>query len=921
MIEKRITHWLAETAIQHRWIVIITFIVATALSLVAADSLDIVADPEDLLGEDNPVSRQFFELGELFGMSQSLLVAVEGDERDAMVSAAHDVADGVRADEDLSALFRAISLKNDSEFAMRWALMLADEIEDIEDTQRLLEQRSLQGLLTVLNDTMEDVAMSGDDEFRTNEDEWRGLAAMDSLEQLALALGNSPDETPEETSSAVTESMFAGAQYNWAPGEDMLLFSLFPSYSEDDFEAMRSSVEGVQAVIDEVSPRYEGVELSIGGEVAWGVARHEALGTDTLIPTLVALVLILVLFFFSFTRLRKITLAVLALSIGIILSMGAIALTIGHISLITSTFAVILLGLGIDFGIHLVSNHDDFQLSGMSTDEALRATMQTGGTPILLGGITTACAFLSLMISNSPAIFEFGFVAGIGVLITLFTMLLLLPALITAFAGKGSRSAIRGKPMVNFSFMGALGGAIQRRPVIALTGAAVLTVFAVGAIPRNTIDFDPMNNSPRNHSATRTQERIMDKMRISPFTSMLTSDSIDELRETSERFRRERVVARVISPADFLPPADEVDERLDRIAAGGPAGFGISDDAAGFDSGADEGERTADDVQALAGEIQRLEWNVIELGDLAVAGLGEQNMLVERRDAMIREIFGAEVGAAGREVFQNAIARITDSPEAYASRLAEIDAAVADTMEQLQRQMSVDRAPTVDDLPADIREQMVSEDGTRFLAMVFPTAATQESSESVRAFHTTLNRIEPRVTGSIPLYVELIEEIFGEATTAAIYVAIIVFVLLFVIFRRVSDVLTAFLMVALGIVWMFGLLPFTGTELALTAGLVLPLLIGIGTDDAMHILHRYRHEGGDIVPTLQYTGKAVLLTSITTMLGFGSLALIGEMATIAAIGWLLFVGIGTCFLATVVVLPALLEIGRRRGGTGSGGGT
>jgi len=91
---------------------------------------------------------------------------------------------------------------------------------------------------------------------------------------------------------------------------------------------------------------------------------------------------------------------------------------------------------------------------------------------------------------------------------------------------------------------------------------------------------------------------------------------------------------------------------------------------------------------------------------------------------------------------------------------------------------------------------------------------------------------------------------------------------------------------------------------------VFPLLIGIGTDFAMHILHRYEHEGGNIVSTLRYTGKAVLLSSVTTMLGFGSLALMGEVGAVAALGTLLFVGIAACLVATVVGLPAFLGLRR-----------
>ena len=912
MLGKRFTEWLADMAVQRRRIVIALFATLAVAGLVLSAGLEVTVEPEDLLAEDNETGQRFFEVSDRMGMTQSLVVAVEGTDRAAMVDAAHTVVDRIESDEELAAHFRAIHLKADAEYPLQWALMLAEEPDDIADLQRLLEQRSLIGFLTVFNDTLEDLVMDGDDEFTTNQDEWDGLAAMAGFERLAGALGGALNGEPTEASDEIVESVFAGAQYNWSPDEQMLLFSLFPSYSYmDDLDVMRASVEGVAAVAEDVERDFSGVDISVGGEVAWGIARHDGVSADMLIPTLVALVLIVVLFFFSFTRFRNIMLALLALVVGIIISTGAIALTIGHISMITAIFAVILLGLGIDFGIHLISNYDDFRLAGEPPSDAIRRTMSTTGTPILLGGVTTACAFFALMVSSSPAIFEFGVATGMGVLITLITMLLFLPAMIMAFGSKAKATKSHWKPMIDFSFMAAFGRRIQRHPYIAVTAAVALTIVGAVLIPRNIVDYDPMRNSPRNHPITQTQQRIIDTMKISPFTSMSIRDSVEEVRELSERFREQRLVAQVISAADFLPPEEEVEERLAMIAAGGPAGPGGADDVAGLGPGDGRSERTPDDIERLAYEIQRLEWNVIEMGDLAVAGLGEENMLVQRRDAMIREILGAEVGEPGREVFQSAIRAVTEDPEEAAVRLEALDAAFGARLAELQEHMAVDRTPAVADIPANMRDQFVSTDGTHFLAMVVPTAETQEGSHVIHEFHSVLTAIDRGITGSVPVYVALVNEIFTEAAQAAVYVAIVVFVLLLLIFRRLVHVILAFVMVTLGFVWMFGLLPLTGTHLALTAGLVLPLIIGIGTDDAMHILHRYRHEGERIEPTLRYSGKAVLLTSITTMLGFGSLAVVGEMATIAAIGWLLFVGIGTCFLATVIVLPATLELGNR----------
>lgn len=920
MREKKLTAWLADVAIRRRLIVYVVFAVLTIGGLVLAGNLGVVADPEELLGDQNPTAQQFFEVTNAFGFTSSLIVVVEGENRNEMVEAAHRVHDRITANPELRGYFSTINLRNDPEYALRWGLMLARDIDGMSDTMALLEQRSIAGLLTVLNDSLETTVLSDEERFTTNQDQWSGLAALSSFEnltiELATALGGPEGIQSEEHARAVAESIvqtvFAGEPYTWSPNQDMLTFSLIPAFEMDDFDALYASVGGVDEIVKQVSAEMTGVELSIGGEVAWGVARHEGVNSDTLMPTLIALVFILVLFFFSFTRMRKMVLAIIALAIGIIITMGAIEIVVGHISMITAIFAVILLGLGIDFAIHLVSNYDDFRLKGLDPTEAMKKTMETGGAPIFLGGITTACAFFSLGFASSPAIREFGIVCGLGVVITLVTMLLLFPALMLSFGGKKTElKRAKWRPMINFSFMGGLGRKIESHPWVALVAIVVLTGISIWAIPKNVVDYDPMNNSPRNHPYTMTQRTIIEKMEISPFISFAKRGSVEEARELAEQFRRAPLVARVASVADLLPPENEIAARLAVIAAGETVARDVQHGAGnptGNPIGVGAQARTPVDVGVLADEVQRLEWNVIEMGDLAVAGMGEDNLVVRRRNAMIREILGAETGAPGREVFQKTIAAIEADPAGSAQRLAYLDAALSSAMEAQQARMLVDRAPTVADLPTDIRRGMISLDGTEYLISVVPTAAAQGGSDTIMEFHSSLTEIDPGLTGSVPLYVALVSEIFTEASRAGVYVAIAVFLLLFIIFRNLKHVVLAFLMVAFGIVWMFGILPLTGTHLSLMAGLVFPLLIGMGTDCAMHILHRYRHEGNKIVPAIRYSGKAVLLTTVTTMLAFGSLAVAGEMATIAAIGALLFVGLGTCFIATVIALPALLTV-------------
>jgi predicted RND superfamily exporter protein len=99
--------------------------------------------------------------------------------------------------------------------------------------------------------------------------------------------------------------------------------------------------------------------------------------------------------------------------------------------------------------------------------------------------------------------------------------------------------------------------------------------------------------------------------------------------------------------------------------------------------------------------------------------------------------------------------------------------------------------------------------------------------------------------------------------------------------------------------------------------MAIPMIIGIGVDDGVHIVHRYNVEGSGAHHTVfSSTGRAVLLTALTTMLGFGSLAL-ATLRSLGSLGIALFIGVAACFVASILVIPPLAGLagylnGKRR---------
>ncbi len=112
----------------------------------------------------------------------------------------------------------------------------------------------------------------------------------------------------------------------------------------------------------------------------------------------------------------------------------------------------------------------------------------------------------------------------------------------------------------------------------------------------------------------------------------------------------------------------------------------------------------------------------------------------------------------------------------------------------------------------------------------------------------------------------------------------------------------------LGTVWMVGVMKLLGMKLNILNVMAVPLILGIGIDDGVHIIHRYRIEGKNKLRIIfSSTGKAVLLTSVSTFLAFGSMGF-ATYKGIASLGITLSIGIVACYLTTIVVLPAVIGL-------------
>jgi hypothetical protein len=896
---------LGNFVIHHNKLLLLLGVFAAGVAAFFASGIRLNTRVNDLLSAANPRVSAYERMSSDFG-SASMVVTLEGGSKEQMAAAAEDFASSIRARPELNRYVRSISLKLPRDFVLDWGFLLQSP-EDIRRMRKLFDKTSILPFVQSINDTLEST-YTGDEaeeDIQTSRQELDAVASMSQIgafaETLTAALEAPPEEfDPAASARSMVDAMVFGDLYSFSPDDRMLLFMVNMNFDmASNLEACTGILENMRVIGAGIEGEYPGLRVGFSGDIAMQADENEAMESDTLLPSILAFILILALFVFSFRQLRSIVFAMLCLALGILYNFGIIGAAFGQLNLVTSMIASLLVGMGIDYGIQVTTSLNSFREEGYSLTDAVKLTFRRSGFGVILAAATTSASFFVLLVSGSRAMRELGIVAGAGILTCLAAMLFIVPSLTILFDKRGE-SRLR-LPQIDFSPLERLGTFAARRRIPVLI-AATLIVAALGlSASRVEVEYDMMELEPQNGAAIKTYRRILKEFEMNPNSAVAVVNSVEDARELTAKLERISSVSEVQSISYYIPSDEEQKERLAEIArirADLPRPGAMRYESA--------------ELESLIDAVQELEWNLIELGDISIASLGEDNRIVRKRNAMIREIIGAETGAEGAEVFRKLMDALKADPERAAVRLSEMDAPFSSAARAVIARMAQATRPiSVSDLPPELADNLLDKQTkTRNIITIYPKAASTATSEGLRRHDAALREAAPDITGTTPLFLDFFDETLAESKRAAVYVGILVLVFAFVSFRSLKYTLIAAVPPVLSIVLLFGTLPVIGWKLNALNLLTLPLNIGIGVAYGTYLIQRYLVEGRDLVKALKYTAKAVFLSAFTTMVGFGCLGLAGSFKMLASFGTVLFIGIAYSYLTTMFVIPALLG-GRR----------
>ena len=245
--------------------------------------------------------------------------------------------------------------------------------------------------------------------------------------------------------------------------------------------------------------------------------------------------------------------------VGLIYTAGFTAVAIGHFNLISVSFAVLFIGLGVDFGIHLCIRYRELLGRGRAHADALVETTRDVGSSITLCAATTAIGFFTFVPTDFVGVAELGLISGVGMFISLFCTLTLLPALMSVPPVPKGGGKVRG---VHWSGRG-LAALPLRYPRAVRASALALGAAAIFLLPQARFDNNPLNVRDPSSESVRTFNDLLEKGGASPWSLNAVVPNLQAAEAIADQLRELDVVGRVVTVADYIP-ADQ-DEKLDII--------------------------------------------------------------------------------------------------------------------------------------------------------------------------------------------------------------------------------------------------------------------------------------------------------------------------------------------------------------------
>lgn len=852
-----LTRWTeawARLIVRHPGAVLLTLLVLGAAATYATSKLTIESDQLKLISQDLPEVKEVQRVIDMVGGAGYLMLGLRGDDPATLKKISDALNDKLTAEKEN---VRFITYKVPVEFIQENMVLFLDPADLREGKKRInaylkdqmkrqspffVEIRKTEPVKLDLKDLIDKYAAVGKksirDDYYISDDQkmilmlvkpmWNSTELQKTADYIAhltggAEVGEAPrpgsvlDQVAQQTGIALAED------YKKMGDKTRVYFGFTGSYktSVDDSYAIRESLDRV---------------------VLWAFGL---------------IVLVTVAFF---RKWAPTVIVISGMALGTVFVMGFAKITLGELNMVTSIIGAILMGFGVDYGIHFIYRTRIELGTGKAYDAAITAAMVNAGRPALIAAVVTAGSFLTLLFSAFRGFSQFGFLAGFGTLIIGFTLFSWSPAIL-ALVGRYQpawpEKLIGTMTPVGLSKKTGQEARIPKPKLMLAMVSVVVGIICLAAVPKN--------DRPTPKGLPGVWDRFMGGVHFNYNTRALVADDRPSFLLSDEIAERFKISADPIAvPVKTQEEAKEVWDEL----TGHPEKYKTVDQVVSVYSFIPPRERAEENAKILA------EWDE-ELKDIEVSSFPPE--MQEKGELFKRILKKRPYGLEGvPQIYQDQFRHLpTTRPENHGFMLFVY--------------------PGVD-----------LWDGSKML----------QFSDEVREIHTASGKVY-RSAGLAILYATLARIVLFDGKLTVLLAALWILLMHYLDFRSVPLAAASVIPLAIGLWMMLGLMALTPDaffgRLNFMNLVILPILLGFGVSHGLYLLHRFL-EGTSPVVALRSVGAAVASSTLTAIAGFASLFFASHNG-LQSIGYVAVLGLATTLVVSFTVLAAVLQLmhDRRKG--------
>lgn len=835
------------------------------------DRVKLDANTDSLMGNDRPYVAEYRRFLQEFGDLEYVWVVV--DTKGHMGQAQHAVdliEDALKGEPSIQAVNARITAPEQQQVAS-WAMDTADLAGLVESRDALPLLASDAGTGVVLADALRrlDRLKSEGAWMPREEAEKIGAAAVLELTAVASAAPGAPEfiGAPRE------------AKYLESPSGHLLFVGIMPRKNFSTFEVIDEPLAVIRTELAKVQAQVPEVEIGLTGKPVLQSDELATTNSDMNVSSIVGLVLCTALFMAVFRGVKLPLLALGAFMVGCALTYAAAAVFYGRLNLLSIVFMLVLVGVGLDYGIHMVARYMEARRS-MAVQAAIAEMMRAAVPSNVSGALTSAGVFLLAWFTEFQGLRELGVVSGVGLLLTLGAIVLMLPALLVIFDGHLRRSSAAKPESGTGSFFLAAetaGRGVTRRGAWIVVAVSLATAAVAGFYGLSHMRFESnlLKLQAAGLPSVEWEHRVIDDSAAASWFGACVVDSMDK-------------IPPLVQDLKSKPEIGEVHTVLDAVKVDTPERAALRKQLASAVEGAPTRPRRVP------------EWGPAEL-EQGASDLRFLALFAEK-DAPKE---AAQMRGLGKQL--DLLASMMDPGRHTPAQIEEVRALVDRTVERastgLRLMAEGARKALREALPAAVRAQMVSPNG-KYLVMIHPAKDVWEPAP-LEAYVAAMRSVDKMATG-VPMTVsESMKSMERSFALQSVLATLMVCFLLWLDLRSTRQVLAALLSLAVGMAWTVGVMAACGVTFNLANFFAVPIMIGLGIDSAIHMTHR-AHEGA-LDHGFGSTRRAVIVTALTTTIGFGAL-LLAHHQGLRSLGVAMGVGSVFCLVSAVWTLPALLRV-------------